>query len=76
MMCGGDLYKLSRLLTHSKIKMTERYARLAQKHIMKTVSVARATWRKLEPVKRILERKYKKTKDGRISGSGCIRNLI
>jgi integrase len=41
MMCGGDLYELSRLLGHSNINMTERYAELAQKHIMKTGSVSR-----------------------------------
>ena len=31
MMNGGDLYELAKILGHSNIKMTERYAKLAQK---------------------------------------------
>lgn len=49
MMSGGDLYELSKLLGHSNIKMTERYAELAQEHIVKTGSVSREIWSKLEP---------------------------
>ena len=49
MMSGGDLYELSKLLGHSNIKMTERYAELAQAHIIKTGSVSREVWSKLEP---------------------------
>lgn len=49
MMSGGDLYELSKLLGHSNIKMTERYAELAQAHIVKTGSVSREIWSKLEP---------------------------
>jgi integrase len=51
MMSGGDLYELSKLLGHSNIKMTERYAELAQAHIIKTGSVSRELWSKLEPQK-------------------------
>ena len=36
MMNGGDLYELAKLLGHANIKMTERYAKLAQAHIIKT----------------------------------------
>jgi integrase len=71
MMCGGDLYELSKLLGHSNICMTERYAKLAQKHIMKTGSVSREIWSKLEPVKRAEE--VQETKDGHISSPGCVR---
>jgi integrase len=49
MMSGGDLYELSKLLGHSNIKMTERYAELAREHIVKTGSVSREIWNKLEP---------------------------
>lgn len=49
MMCGGDLFELSKLLGHSNIKMTERYAKLARKHIVKTGSVSREVWSLLEP---------------------------
>ena len=48
MMCGGDLYELSKLLGHSNIKMTERYAKLAREHIVKTGSVSREIWKKLK----------------------------
>jgi hypothetical protein len=48
-MSGGDLYELSKLLGHSSIKMTERYADLARAHIVKTGSVSRELWSKLEP---------------------------
>jgi integrase len=49
MMSGGDLYELSKLLGHSNIKTTERYADLARAHIVKTGSVSRELWSKLEP---------------------------
>jgi site-specific recombinase XerC len=49
MMSGGDLYELSKLLGHSNIKMTERYADLARAHIVKTGNVSREVWRKLVP---------------------------
>lgn len=49
MMSGGDLYELSKLLGHSNIKMTERYADLAHAHIVKTGSVSREIWTKMKP---------------------------
>jgi len=49
MMPGGDLYELSKLLGHSNIKMTERYADLARAHIVKTGNVSREIWSKLVP---------------------------
>ncbi|MEI9978565.1 MAG: site-specific integrase [Edaphobacter sp.] len=36
MMNGGDLYELAKLLGHSNIKMTERYAKLGRAYIAKT----------------------------------------
>ena len=41
MMNGGDLYELAKILGHSNIKMTERYAKLAKTHIAKTGNSAR-----------------------------------
>ena len=32
-MMNGDLYELAKILGHSNIKMTERYAKLARRHI-------------------------------------------
>jgi hypothetical protein len=49
MMSGGDLYELSKLLGHSNIKMTERYAELTRAHIVKTGNVSREVWSKMEP---------------------------
>ena len=72
MMCGGDLYELSKLLGHSNISMTERYAKLAQKHIMKTGSVSREIWSKLEPEKEA-RKEVQDTKEGHISSPGCVR---
>ncbi len=63
MMCGGDLYELSKLLGHSNISMTERYAKLAQKHIIKTGSVSREIWSKLDPVKEAGRRFRKRETD-------------
>lgn len=72
MTCGGDLYGLSKLLGHSNISMTERYAKLAQKPIIKTGSVSREIWSKLDPVKPARE-ELEKRKDGHISSPGCVR---
>jgi integrase len=44
MMNGGDLYELAKILGHANIKMTERYAKLGQSHIAKTVKVAGQIW--------------------------------
>jgi len=48
MILGGDLYERSKLLGHSNIKMTERYADLARAHIVKTGSVSRELWTRME----------------------------
>ncbi len=48
MMNGGDLYELAKILGHSNIKMTERYAKLAKKHIARTGSTAREMWKLVE----------------------------
>jgi integrase len=45
MMNGGDLYELAKILGHSNIKMTERYAKLARWHIARTSSTAREMWK-------------------------------
>jgi integrase len=52
MMNGGDLYELAKILGHSNIKMTERYAKLAKSHIAKTGSTAREMWRLMEGERR------------------------
>jgi hypothetical protein len=52
--------------------MTEHYAKLAQKHIIKTGSVSREIWSKLDPVKQARE-EVGETKDGHISRPGCVR---
>jgi integrase len=52
MMNGGDLYELAKILGHSNIKMTERYAKLAKRHIAKTGNTAREMWRLMEGEKR------------------------
>ncbi len=44
MMNGGDLYELAKILGHSNIRMTERYAKLGKNHIAKTGDTARAMW--------------------------------
>ena len=49
MMNGGDLYELAKILGHSNIKMTERYAKLAREHIARTGSTAREIWKLMEP---------------------------
>ena len=48
MMNGGDLYELAKILGHANIKMTERYAKLAKKHISKTGLTAQEMWRMME----------------------------
>ena len=50
MMNGGDLYELAKILGHSNIKMTERYARLAKQHIARTSNTTRERWKSLEPI--------------------------
>src|SRR5258708_18180626 len=42
MMNGGDLYELAKILGHSNIRMTERYAKLGKTHIAKTGDTAKA----------------------------------
>jgi len=44
MMNGGDLYELAKILGHSNIKMTERYAKLGREHISKTGTTAKVLW--------------------------------
>jgi integrase len=39
MMNGGNLYDLQKLLGHTSIKMTERYAHLAPEHLERTVGI-------------------------------------
>jgi integrase len=48
MMNGGDLYELAKVLGHANIKMTERYAKLAKKHIARTGNTAREMWKLME----------------------------
>lgn len=48
MMNGGDLYVLAKILGHSNIKMTERYAKLGKNHIASTGNTARAIWKLME----------------------------
>ena len=65
MMSGGELYELSKLLGHSNIKMTERYADLARAHIVKTGNVSRELWSKLEPQSEREESEVAQNKIGR-----------
>jgi integrase len=51
MMNGGDLYELAKILGHSNIKMTERYAKLGRKHITKTSNTAKVIWSMLDKKK-------------------------
>ena len=52
MMNGGDLYELAKILGHSNIKMTERYAKLGKKYIARTGITAREMWGMMEPGRR------------------------
>lgn len=49
MMSGGDLYELAKILGHSNIKLTDRYAKLGRQHIARTSSTARQMWKLLKP---------------------------
>jgi len=51
MMNGGDLYELAKILGHSNIKMTERYAKVARRHIARTSSTAGEMWKLMEQPK-------------------------
>ena len=53
-MNGGDLYELAKILGHSSIKMTERYAKLGREHIARTGSTAREIWKLLEKEEDVL----------------------
>jgi hypothetical protein len=44
-MNGGDLYELAKILGHSNIRMTERYAKLGKTHIARTGDTARGMWK-------------------------------
>ncbi len=48
MMNGGDLYELAKILGHSNIKMTERYAKLGKDHIARTGDTAQLMWQMME----------------------------
>ncbi len=48
MIHGGDLYELAKILGHSNIQMTERYAKLGRQHIARTGNTARKIWKLLE----------------------------
>lgn len=48
MMNGGDLYELAKILGHSNIKMTERYAKLGKKHLARTGNTAREMWKLMD----------------------------
>ena len=48
MMNGGDLYELAKILGHSNIKMTQRYAKLGKTHIARTGNTAREMWKLME----------------------------
>src|SRR5262249_34294445 len=45
MMNGGNLYELAKILGHSNIRMTERYAKLGKTHIARTADTARGMWK-------------------------------
>jgi hypothetical protein len=64
--------ELSKLLGHSNVSMTERYAKLAAKHIVKTGSVSREIWSKLEPEKEA-RKEVKEVASGQISSPECVR---
>lgn len=39
MMRGGDIYKLQKLLGHSSVQMSERYAHLSPEHLKDATSI-------------------------------------
>ena len=45
---GEDIYELAKILGHSNIKMSERYAKLGKEYIAGTRSTARAMWKLME----------------------------
>jgi integrase len=48
MMNGGDLHELAKILGHSNIKMTERYAKLGRQHLAKTGGTASEMWKLMD----------------------------
>jgi integrase len=69
MMNGGDLYELAKLLGHSNIKMTERYAKLGRAHITKTGNTAKVIWSMLDkkkPVQKEGDVHDHRSNDGRV----------
>jgi len=48
MMNGGDLYELAKILGHSNVKTTERYAKLGKAHIASTGGTAREIWKLMQ----------------------------
>jgi integrase len=53
MMNGGDLYELAKILGHSNIRMTERYAKLGKAHIARTGDTAREMWKLMSAVEEV-----------------------
>jgi integrase len=53
MMNGGDLYELAKILGHSNIRMTERYAKLGKAHIARTGDTAREMWKLMSGVNEV-----------------------
>lgn len=49
-MNGGGLYELAKILGHSNIKMTKRYAKLGKSHITRIGSTAREMGKPTEEV--------------------------
>jgi len=48
--CRSRANGVKKILGHSNIKMTERYAKLAKQHIARTSNTAREMWKLLEPI--------------------------
>jgi integrase len=53
MMNGGDLYELAKILGHSNIRMTERYAKLGKAHMARTGETAREMWKLMSGLKEV-----------------------